>query len=315
MTDYNSTNLFIKVCDYGSFSKTAEQIDTPVSTISRKIRQLEKDLGVRLLERSTRKLRLTEAGSDYYNHCHRAITEIEKANFLMGNHTKEVSGMLRISIPPSLDKCLVLPLVMEFQALYPQANISLRINEKNINFYEQNIDLAFRVGKLEDSSVIARQLLCYRHVLVASPQYLVKNGTPGQPVDLTSHRLIGFADDIQALNWRFEHKGRQERLSITPYLTINDHSDKQIAAELGYGITDLPSIICQAAISSGHLVEVLPRWRLSTLSTSEVPLSIVYPSNRNQTKLTNVFIDFCCKRTKQEKLLLMTEHVGRISEA
>ena len=291
--DLNSMAMFTKVVEYKSFTEASRRTGIPVSTISRRIALLEKSLNVRLLERSTRKLRLTELGHEYYEHCCRAMQELETANLIIHDRQTEVSGLLRISVPPSLEKCLVIPLVIRFQALYPKARIRIWVTNQKMNLVEDNIDLALRVGGLEDSSLIARKLIEYRHILVASPRYLKKFGAPKHPLELEKHRLICFNDWYGSTTWRFAKGNKKEKLDVKETLSINDFIGAQFAAEADLGITELPSIICNHALQEKKLIEVLPDWHFSPLSEFKIKLYFVYPSNRNLSRLVKLFKDYC----------------------
>ncbi len=172
MIDRNAMALFVKVVENHSFSKTAQRENVPVSTVSRKISELEKALGVRLLERSTRQLRMTEVGQDYYDRCRRGLEEFEAANLLITDRQSEVSGTLRISVPPNISDVMVAPLIAGFQALYPNVVFRVLVTDRHVHLIEDGIDLAMRVGELDDSNLVARRLIRYRHLLVASPEYL-----------------------------------------------------------------------------------------------------------------------------------------------
>ncbi|HEB59221.1 MAG TPA: LysR family transcriptional regulator [Gammaproteobacteria bacterium] len=293
LIDYNAMALFVRVAENRSFTRTARKLGMPISTLSRKIAELESQLGVRLLERSTRKLRLTELGQDYFGYCQRALQEFEAANLLVQDKQDHLSGRLRLSVPPSLEKCLVVPLVARFLADYPNVRIQIVITERKLDFFEDNIDMAFRVGEMKDSSLVARALIRYEHILVAAPSYLEAAGAPTYPAELEQHRLIAFNGSFNAATWTFTRG--EETLSLQPdeTLSLNDFVGAQYAAEQGLGIAEMPSIICGHALAQGRLVRVLEDWRFTPLSQHEVTLRAVYPSNRNLSRLVSLFRDHC----------------------
>lgn len=299
MIDLNAVMLFCKVWECGSFSKAAKQTGYSISTVSRKMSELEQVLGLRLLERSTRALHLTDAGREYYEHCRHALEQVEKANALISNRLSAVVGTLRITIPPGLERCLIMPIVTGFQSLHPEVRVYIHTSEENIDLYGQGYDLAFRVGELEDSALHARQLMRYRHILVASPVYLETNGMPQQPSDLQHHRLIGFASASAGMRWTFMRKKKQH-YTFLPVLAIDDHLSKQLAAEQGLGITELPQLLCEQELKAGRLVEVLSEWKFTSFTTSEIPLSIVYPSNKQLAKLIRLFVDYAVEHTRTD---------------
>ena len=227
MIDRNAMALFVKVVENHSFSKTAQRENVPVSTVSRKISELEKALGVRLLERSTRQLRMTEIGQGYYDRCRRGLEEFEAANLLISERQTEVSGTLRISVPPSVSDVVVAPLVAGFQALYPNVVFRVLVTNRRVHLIEDGIDLAMRVGELEDSNLVARRLLRYRHILVATPAFLKKVGHPQNPNDLTDQPLIAFSPWFGELIWHLTDGKKVEKVPVEPRFSINDYSGVQ----------------------------------------------------------------------------------------
>ncbi|NOX70063.1 MAG: LysR family transcriptional regulator [Gammaproteobacteria bacterium] len=291
MIDKNAMALYVKVVENNSFSRTAQREDVPVSTVSRKISELEKALGVRLLERSTRRLRMTEIGQDYYQRCRRGLDEFETANLMVSDQQANVSGRLRLSVPPSLSDAVVMPLIEAFQALYPNATVNCLVTDRHVNHIEDGIDISFRVGDLIDSSLVARRLLNYRSVLVASPGYLQRAGAPAHPNELSLHGLVAFSRWQPAVTWILENNGETYKVNVQPRIAINDYAGVQSAVIKGLGISEIPQILCGPGLQDGRLVEVMPEWKFSP-----VTLSAVYPSNRNLSRLVRLFKDFCVER-------------------
>ncbi len=291
MIDKNAMALYVKVVENNSFSRTAQREDVPVSTVSRKISELEKALGVRLLERSTRRLRMTEIGQDYYQRCRRGLDEFETANLMVSDQQANVSGRLRLSVPPSLSDAVVMPLIEAFQALYPNATVNCLVTDRHVNHIEDGIDISFRVGDLIDSSLVARRLLNYRSVLVASPGYLQRAGAPAHPNELSLHGLVAFSRWQPAVTWILENNGETYKVNVQPRIAINDYAGVQSAVIKGLGISEIPQILCAPGLQDGRLVEVMPEWKFSP-----VTLSAVYPSNRNLSRLVRLFKDFCIER-------------------
>ncbi len=291
MIDKNAMALYVKVVENNSFSRAAEREGIPVSTVSRKISELEKALGVRLLERSTRRLRMTEIGQEYYERCRRGLEEFETANLMVSDQQAEVSGRLRLSVPPSISDVVIIPLVEAFQALYPNAIVNCLVTDRHVNHIEDGIDISLRVGDLKDSSLVARRLLRYRSVLVASPGYLERAGAPSHPNELPLHGLVAFSRWEPTVTWELEKKGETHKMNVQPRIAINDYAGIQSAVIAGLGISEIPSIICGQSLQDGRLVEVMPEWQFSP-----VTLSAVYPSNRNLSRLVRLFKDFCVER-------------------
>ena len=280
--------LFVKVVENHSFSKTAQRENVPVSTVSRKISELEKALGVRLLERSTRQLRMTEIGQDYYERCRRGLEEFEAANLMINDRHSEVSGTLRISVPPNFSEVVVAPLIASFQALYPNVVFRVLVTDRYVHLIEDGIDLAIRVGELDDSNLVARRLIRYRHLLVASPEYLEKADHPKHPRDLNDHPLIAFNPWFVAPVWLLTDGKKVEKLRVESGFSINDYNGIQRAVLDGSGIGEIPSIICGKQLYAGRLVEVMPNWHFEP-----VTISAIYSARLNLSRVVHLFKDFC----------------------
>jgi DNA-binding transcriptional LysR family regulator len=169
MADLNSLIVFAKVVETNSFSKAARRLKMPISMVSRRIAELEDQLGVRLLERSTRNLRLTELGAEVLEHATRTAEIGEAVENIVSNRLSTISGTLRLSAPPTISDTLLTPLVIAFQASYPDVRVQIFATDRHIDHIAEGIDLAFRLGRLRDSSLVARKILTYRRQLVASP--------------------------------------------------------------------------------------------------------------------------------------------------
>jgi len=287
--------LYASVVENKSFSGASRHLNVPVSTISRKINDLESDLGVRLLERSTRKLRVTELGQAYYECCRRGLEEFDAGLSLINDRQSEVSGTLRISIPPNLADVLISPLVCAFQTRYPKTIAKILVTERYVDLIEDGVDIAFRVGKLQDSSLVARRLLSYRHLLVASKKYLRINGEPKHPRDLINHRLLTFEGWQGALTWDLYNNNKLQKFSVNSALSINEMAGLQYAAKEHQGIANIPAILCAEALQNNTLVEVMPKWQFATSN-----LSVIYPSSRNTSRMVKLFMDFCVKHIEQQ---------------
>lgn len=294
--DLNAMALFVRVAENKSFSETARRVGIPISTVSRKINQLEKSLQIRLLERTTRKLRLTEMGQIYYEYCRRGLEEFEAGIFAINNKQSEVSGTLRISAPPNLGDVLIAPMVCAFQKQYPKVTVKVFITERNLDLIADAIDITLRVGELDDSNLIAQELIQYRHVLVASKAYLKSATALRQPKDLTNHRLITFGGWQDQTIWKLSNRGKTQRIKVNSTLSINDYSALLYAIEQGQGIAEVPAIIGHSHLQSGRIIEVLTNWHFD-----KTKLSIVYPSNQNISRMTRLFINFCVAQIKQWK--------------
>ncbi len=291
MPDLNSLVVFAQVVEANSFSQAARRLKMPVSTVSRRIAELEDQLGVRLLERSTRSLRLTDVGSEVLEHAQRGAELSDAIDNIASNHLANVSGTLRLSAPPSISDSLLAPIVGAFQAAYPEVRVQIFITERIVDQIAEGVDLAFRVGDLEDSSLVARRILTYRHQLVASPIYLAKHKAPRTPQDLLKHRLLAFSFWRPENAWHFTHTdGSKQTLTFQPHLSINEYAGLASALLAGDGIGDLPPIVQPELLRSGRLVEVMPRWRYRTFN-----LSLVHLGNRYTPRPVRAFKEFAAE--------------------
>jgi DNA-binding transcriptional LysR family regulator len=292
MTDLNSLVIFAVVVEAKSFSEAARRLKMPLASVSRRIADLEEQLGVRLLERSTRNLRLTDIGSEVLEHAQRTAELSETIENIVSNHQSTVSGVLRLSAPPSISDSLIAPLVSAFQSSYPSVRVQIFITERFVDHIADGVDLVFRMGELKDSSLVARRILSYRHQLVASPQYLAKCTAPlVTPQDLLGHPLLAFSywNSENKNTWSFVHtNGKDEdKVIFQPTLSTNDFAGLTPALLAGAGIGDLPPIVQPNLMRDGLLVEVLPKWRFRTFD-----LSLVHVGNRNISRPVRVFNEF-----------------------
>jgi len=282
--------IFAKVVEAKGFSEAARRLKMPTSTVSRRVADLEEQLGVRLLERSTRSLRLTDVGSEVFEHAQHSAELSEAVDNIASNHLSNVSGVLRPSAPPSISDSLLAPLVGAFQASYPKVRVQVFITDRIVDQIAEGADLVFNVGEqLKDSSLVARRILTYRHQLVASPVYLAKCKPPQKPQDLLEHRLLAFSFWTPTNAWNFAQANgkKKETLTFQPFLAMNDYAGLASALLAGTGIGDLPPLVQPELLSGGRLVEVMPNWHFCNFN-----LWLVHLGNRYITRPVRVFKEF-----------------------
>jgi DNA-binding transcriptional LysR family regulator len=292
MADLNSLVVFAKVVEAGSLSEAARRLRMPVSTVSRRIAELEDQLGVQLLERSTRSLRLTEPGAEVLEHAVRSAELSEAVESIVSNRLSDVSGTLRLSAPPSISDTLLTPLVTAFQASYPNVRVQVLVTDRFVDHIAEGVDLVFRLGAMKDSSLVARRMLTYRHQLVASPAYLKGCKPPKKPKDLLNHRLLSFSHWKPDSSWTFIHKNGKDKetLAFQPFLSINDYAGIAPALLAGGGIGELPPVVQPELVRTGKLVEVMPDWHFRTFD-----LSLVHLGNRHISKPCRLFKEFAAQ--------------------
>jgi DNA-binding transcriptional LysR family regulator len=289
MANLNSLVIFARVVESGSLSGAARRLGMPVSTVSRHIAEFEQAMGVRLLERSTRNLTLTDLGKEVYEHAVRSVELGEAIESVASNHLSDMSGLLRLSAPPSVSDTLLTPLVMEFQKRYPNVRFQILVTERYVEHIADGVDLVFRVGALRDSSLVARRLLAYRHRIVAAPACVARCGTLQKPQDLLAHRLLAFSHWKPDCSWSFVHEngGEKQTLTFQPFFAMNDFAGLASMLLAGSGIGELPPVVRPDLVREGKLVEVMPQWRLQTND-----LSLVYLGNRHISKPCRIFKEF-----------------------
>jgi DNA-binding transcriptional LysR family regulator len=286
--DLNSLKIFAEIVDAGSLSEASRRLKMPVSTVSRRLSELEDQLKIRLLERSTRNLRLTDVGSEVLEHARRTEEVSDAIDSVVTSHTAEVTGTLRLASPPSISDSLIAPLIGAFQEKYPNVRVQVFITDRIVDQIAEGVDVAFRVGALPDSTLVARRLLTYRHQVVASPAYLKRNKHPKTPQDLLHHRLLAFFWRSR-YSWNFTHaSGKHPKtISFEPYIGMNDYSGLAAALLDGAGIGELPPIVQPELMRKGLLVEVMPAWHLDVYD-----LSLIHLGNRYIPRHVRVFKEF-----------------------
>jgi DNA-binding transcriptional LysR family regulator len=292
MQDLIAMAYFVHVVDRGGFTAAARHLSAPLSTISRRIAELERSLGIRLLERSTRKVRVTSLGENYLEYCRRGLQEFESATLAVRNRQSEVSGLLRISVPPNLVEPFFLPAATEFQARYPNARLAILSTERHVDLLHERIDVAFRIGPLKDSRMTVRKIASYASYLVAAPAYLAGQSPIEAPDDLSTHRIVAFDGGTGRVTWSLRRAAADQSVAIEllPHLAMNDFAGILAATLRGCGAAWVPSILCAAHLRAGALTRVLPDW---TFERSTI--SAVMPGNRNISRLIRLFLDHCAE--------------------
>jgi LysR family transcriptional regulator for bpeEF and oprC len=286
--DINAMALFARVLQHGSLSEASRRLGVPVSTVSRKISTLERDLGVRLLERTTRSLRPNEAGRDFLPHCQQIVDGLDGAWAALQKRQTEVTGTLLLAAPPSLSELLLVPLIHSFLQRYPEVSAKVLVTDRHLDLVNDEVDISLRVGRQPKSSLVFRRLIRYRHVLVAAPSYLANAGHLSHPADLKNHRLLGFCKWFEDVNWKLSNGHVTERIPLKLWLGINDYAGVITAAVSGMGVAEMPSILCGRELHQGLLVAVMPQWQFE-----EVDLSAFYLTRRHPSRLVHLFLDHC----------------------
>ena len=278
MPDLNALYIFATVVESNSFSEAARRLSIPLSTVSRRVAELENELGVQLIERSTRRLRLTDVGSEVFKQAQISVDLNDAVRDVVGDHLDLVTGFLRVSAPPSISDSLLAPIIGEFQESHPRVNVQVFITDRFVDLLAEGIDVGFIVGPLQDPHLVPQVILTYRHRVVASPKYLAEHGSPQTPEDLLGHRLMTFSFWHPDNQWHFVSRDGEKKRSITfrPYLSMNDYSGMIPRIIAGAGIGEIPPIVQPGHLESGELVEVLPDWKWPAFDLKLVHLGCRY---------------------------------------
>lgn len=309
MQDLAAMAYFVHVVEQGGFSAAARHLSEPLSTISRRVAELEQSLGVRLLERSTRKVRLTDLGETYFDYCRRGLQEFEAGTLALGDRQSEVSGLLRITVPPSLVEPFFLPAVVGFQAQYPNARVAIVSTARYVDLLHERIDVAFRISPLKDSQMTIRRIAHYAMYIVAARSYLQGKPPVVVPSDLRTHRIVAFEGGPGPVIWSLTQQSPARpddtaAVELVPHLAMNDFAGVLAAAVAGCGIARIPSILCASHLREGRLSRVLADWTFEP-----VTISAVTPGTRNMSRLNRLFLDHCAA-TLPGLLAQAEEHVG-----
>lgn len=283
----NDIALFVEVAKRKSFSHTAEALGMPTSTLSRRVSELERDLGMKLLKRSTRRIELTEAGAVYFERCRHIVEEARVAHEQLQDMATQPKGRLRISMPASMAQYFLPVVIREFREQYPEIECDFDLSMRPIDPISNPFDLVLRFGQQPDSSLIARQVVLMSAQLYASAAYLKQRGEPRVPTDLIHHECLRPAMNDMYSHWVLHSGAKVERVPVTGRLAVNNVGMLGRLANHGYGIT--PLLVFDAlerAIQQGGLQRVLPEWTLAS-----VPLLALLPSRHIPAK-TRAFLDF-----------------------
>jgi DNA-binding transcriptional LysR family regulator len=291
MIDLNDIVVFARVVEAGSFTAAARLLGMPKTTVSRRIAELEREVGVRLLQRTTRSLNLTDAGRLYYEQSSQGLRTIEDANLRLAESKAEPSGTVRISSAVGFGVHFLSGAIFDFLAMYPKTKVELHLTDDRLNLVENGIDLAFRSGILPDSTLIARKLGSTHRILCASPNYLARHGVPVVPADLARHHCVIAGPSTASAHWVLEGSHGQETVTVSGRFAANEMQAAIAAAIAGYGIAQLPHRVAEAPIKDGWLRRVLDDY-----TTPAGGLYVVYPSSRHLSPLVTAFIELAAER-------------------
>jgi len=292
--------VFTRVVDSGSFVKAADMLQLPPPNVSRVVQALELDLGVKLLNRTTRRIGLTEDGAQYYARCVTVLGDIEEMEASLSSAKLSPKGKIKINMPTSLGKDVVIPALAGFYAAYPEIEIEMGLTDREVDIIEEGVDCVLRAGVLADSGLIARQIGAVAIATAGSPDYLKKYGVPRTLDDLQHHVGVNYvsASTGRVRSWEFNVGDQPLSILMKSIIAVNDAGSYVKCGVAGLGLIKGPSYLINPLVNSGALEEVLRAYR-----SSPRPLSILYAPNRHLTRKVRIFIDWLAELFKNNPAL------------
>lgn len=289
MDRLESLRIFVRVVDCESFTKAAESMRVPRSTVSMAIKELEDRVGARLLSRTTRSVAPTHDGTAFYEHCQRLIADFDEVEGLFRASASQLRGHLKVSVPGRIGRLIIAPALPEFVAKYPGISLELGVTDRTVDLQAEGVDCVIRVGELADSNLIAKRVGDIAIVNCASRSYLEKFGTPRRVQDLQRHRAVAYVPPKSAgpEPWEYATTNGVRTVEV-PAAIVVDNAEMLIASCLaGLGLIQVPSYDVRDHIKQGELVEVLPKHRPASM-----PIHVLYPHRRHLSGRLHVFIEW-----------------------
>ncbi|HKO88519.1 MAG TPA: LysR family transcriptional regulator [Burkholderiales bacterium] len=300
MDQFQAIRVFARVVEAGNFTKAAESLQMPKATVTKLIQSLEAHLRVKLLQRTTRRVTVTADGAAYYERTTRLVNELEDIEASLAHAQSNPHGRLRIDVPASLARVVIIPALPRFIARYPDISVDVGVSDRRVDLLEDNVDCVIRGGPLTDSSLIARRLGGLTWATCATPEYLKHHGVPKKPEDLLNgHTVVSYfsSQSGRVMPFRFRPKGTQEEeleIEGRRLVGVNDSNAYLTAGLASLGVLQLPCFALLEHINSGALVPILKDWDREPLA-----VHVLYPSNRHLSRKVRVFIDWAAELFEQ----------------
>ena len=288
---FQSMRVFVKVAELGSLSAAARALDLSNPSVTRHVAELEAHLNARLFNRSTRRLSLTETGAAFLERCRRLLNDLDEATLAAGSGTLEPSGTLRINAPLSFSVNHLGKALPQYAQRYPKVNLDVTLSDRVVDLVEEGYDLAIRISRSPDSTLVARRIAPARLLICAAPSYLERHGMPRVPQDLERHICLGYSYLPSRNEWHFSRNGHVESVRIKGPLQANNGDLLREAALAGLGIVREPSFNIGDDVRAGRLVRLLPDYQ-----TNDLAICAVYPSRQHLSAKVRTFVDFLVER-------------------
>ena len=290
MNLFASMKLYVLVVDSGSFAAAADKLGISRAMASKQIQQLEQHLGTRLLNRTTRRLSLTETGRQFHQRSTQIMSDVDEAEQIAGQMTHRPQGMLKVTIPLSYGQHRLATIIGDYTQAYPQVQLDISVSDRKVDLIEDGLDLAIRIGALPQSDLIARKIGGVRSLVCAAPAYLARHGAPHMPADLARHACLGYTLTGTGADWRFDGPDGPIIVPVSGPIRADNGDILRLAALKGAGILFQPHFIVADDIAAGRLVRVLADWQ-----SAELGVYALYPSRKHLSAKVRTFIDFLAK--------------------
>lgn len=298
-------NSFVKVVENRGFSAAARRLNVSTSVVTGHIKALEDLLGVRLLNRTTRKIGLTEIGQAYFDRCLQILEDIDQADQIAERLQSQPRGVLHLNVAPIVP-LIIAPVTAEYMMSYPEVNVRMTATSREVDMVEEAFDLAIRINPVSDQGLIVRRLATYRYVLCGAPDYLTQRGNPKGPADLVGHNCIIYYDSPLNREWRFNTPKGPQVFRPAGNLQVNSPDALRLAARLGQGLIYVPNFLVADDLKSGQLIQVL-----AGCAPIEMTVDATYPHRQHLSPKVRAFIDLAVKQLQTAEWTVKAEHNRR----
>ena len=281
---------FARVVELGGFTKAGDSLQLSKTTVSDLVQSLEARLGVRLFQRTTRRVTVTPEGAAFYERCASILADLEEAEASVMQARVALQGRLRVDLPSAFGRLYVIPVLPQFLARYPDLRLELGTGLRPVHLLEEGVDCVVRMGEQPDSSLVARRIGTMRFICCASPEYLRDHGAPRRPEDLSAHRCINLMSNRtgRVLDWKFLRNGERVDLTLDGVLAVNDHEAMAAAGIASIGIVRIVEYVALPYLESGQLTQVLADWT----AEQRFPISVMYPHSRHLSVKVRIFAEW-----------------------
>jgi LysR family transcriptional regulator, regulator for bpeEF and oprC len=280
---------FARVVELGGFTKAADSLQLSKTTVSDLVQSLEARLGVRLFQRTTRRVKVTPEGAAFYERCAGILADLEEAEASVMQARVAPKGRLRVDVPSAFGRLFVIPALPQFLARYPDLRLEIGTGLRPVHLLEEGVDCVVRIGEQPDSSLVARRIGTVTFICCASPEYVRAHGVPRTPDDVSAHKCVTFMSNRtrRVLDWEFVQDGRKVQLTLDGVLAVNDHDANVVAGLMSLGIVKVPDYVARPYLESGQLMQVLTDW-----TAEQEPIAVMYPQSRHLSAKVRIFAEW-----------------------